>query len=115
MEIKDYNVMIDGKNFFDQPVKNNKIAYESIRKIATGPGDDYITGCLLDYSYFKDTYKMIAIDLSKQEALDADPKAVQQINFTENLDRTGNTRILFILEKAKETVLYFSQGTVIVL
>ena len=58
---------------------------------------------------------MIAIDLSKQEALDADPKAVQQINFTENLDRTGNTRILFILEKAKETVLYFSQGTVIVL
>ena len=92
VEIKDYNVMIDGKNFFDQPVKNNKITYESIRKIATGQGDDYITGCLLDYSYFKDTYKMIAIDLSKQQGLDADPKAIQQINFTEKLDRIGNTR-----------------------
>ena len=92
VEIKDYNVMTDGKNFFDQPVKNNKITYESIRKIATGQGDDYITGCLLDYSYFKDTYKMIAIDLSKQQGLDADPKAIQQINFTENLDRIGNTR-----------------------
>ena len=66
VEIKDYNVMIDGKNFFDQPVKNNKITYENIRKIATGQGDDYTTGCLLDYAYFRDIYKMIATDLSKQ-------------------------------------------------
>ena len=65
VEIKDYNVMIDGKNFFDQPVKNNKVTYENIRKIATGQGDDYTTGCLLDYTYFKKYYKMIAIDLSK--------------------------------------------------
>ena len=107
--------MIDGKNFFDQPVKNNKITYENIRKIATGQGDDYTTGCLLDYAYFRDIYKMIAIDLSKQEALDADPKAIQQINITENLDRAGNTRIFFILEEAKETVLDFSQGTLNVL
>ena len=58
---------------------------------------------------------MIAIDLSKQQVLDADPRAIQQINFTSNLDRDGNTRIYFILEEAKETVLGFSQGTVKVL
>ena len=65
VEIKDYNVMIDRKNFFDQPVINDKVTYENIRKIALGLGDDYATGCLLDYTYLK-KYKMIAIDLSKQ-------------------------------------------------
>ena len=64
VEIKNYN-MINGENFFDQPIKNNKITYENIRKIATDQGDDYTTGCLLDYPYFKDSYKMIAVDLSK--------------------------------------------------
>ena len=107
--------MIDEKNFFDQTVKNNKIMFENIRKIATSQGDDYTTGCLIDYIYFKNYYKMIAADLKKQQALDADPKAIQQIDFTANLDRAGNTRIYFILEEAKETVLYFSQGTVKVL
>ena len=111
VEKKDYNVMIDGKNFFDQPVKN-KVTCENIRKIATGQGDDYTTGCLLDYIYFKNYYKMIAVDLSKQQALDADPKAIQRINFTVNLDRAGNTIISFILEKAKETVFDFPQGIV---
>ena len=72
VEIKNYNVIINGEDFFDQPIKDNKVAYENIRKIATGQGDDYTTGCLLDYPYFKDSYKMIAIDLSKQQALDAD-------------------------------------------
>ena len=115
VEIKDYNIVINGENFFDQPIKNNKITYDNIRKIATGQGDDYTTGCLLDYPYFKDTYKMIAVDLSKQQALDADPRAIQQINFTANLDRAGNTRAYFILEEAKETILDFSQGTVKVL
>ena len=115
VEIKDYNVMINGENFFDQPIKSNKATYENIRKIATGQEDDYTTGCLLDYSYFADTYKMIAVDLSKQQALDADPRAIQQINFTANLDRAGNTRVYFILEEAKETILDFSQGTVKVL
>ena len=109
VEIKDYNIMINGENFFDQPIKNNKVTYENIRKIATGQGDDYTTGCLLD------TYKMIAVDLSKQQALVADPRAIQQINFTANLDRAGNTRVYFILEEAKETILDFSQGTVKVL
>ena len=79
VEIKDYNIMINGENFFDQPIKNNKVTYENIRKIATGQGDDYTTGCLLDYPYFADAYKMIAVHLSKQQALDADPRAIQQI------------------------------------
>ena len=77
--------MIDERNFFDQPVKDDLITYDNIRKIAIGQGDDYTTGCLLDYPYFKNYYKMIAIVLSKQQALDADPKAMQQINFTANL------------------------------
>ena len=107
--------MIDGKNLFDQPVRNDKVTNENIRKIATGQGDDYTTGCLLDYIYFKNYYKMIAVDLSKQQALDADPKAIQQINFTANLDRDGNTRFYFILEEVKETIFEFSQGTIKVL
>ena len=68
--------MIDGKNFFDQPVKNNKVTYENNRKNAAGQGDDHTTGCLLDYTYFKNYYKMIALDLSKQQAVDA----LQQFN-----------------------------------
>ena len=94
--------MIDGKNFFDQPVKN-KVTCENIRKIATGQGDDYTTGCLLDYIYFKNYYKMIAVDLSKQQALDSDPKAIKQINFTENLNRAGRTRFYFIFGEAKRS------------
>ena len=115
VEIKDYHVMIEGKNLFDQPVKNDKVIYENTRKIATGQGDDYATGCLLDYIYFLKYYKMIAVDLSKQQVLDADPKGIQQINFTANLDIPGRTRIYFILEEARETVFDFSQGTVKVL
>ena len=107
--------MINGENFFDQPIKNRGVTYDNIRKIATGQGDDYTTGCLLDYPCFTDTYKMIGVDLGKQQALDADPRAIQQINFTANLDRAGNTRVYFILEEAKETILDFSQGTVKVL
>ena len=86
-----------------------------LTKIATDQGDDYTTGCSLDYSYFKDYYKMIAVDLSKQQALDVDPKAIQQCNFTANLDRAGRTRFSFILEEVKETAFEFSQGTVKVL
>ena len=115
VEIKDYNVMVDEKMLFDKPVKNNKVTYENIRNIATGQGDNQATGCLLDYIYFKNYYKIILVDLSQQQALDADPKIIQQINFIANLDREGNTRIYFILEGAKETVLEFSQGTAKVL
>ena len=110
VEIKDYNVMIDGQNFFDHPLKNNLRTYDSIRKITIGEGDDYTTGCLLDYNYFEKYYKMIATDLSKQQALDADPKPIQQINFTGNLE--NNAVIFFIIEEAKKNVLDFSQGTV---
>ena len=109
VELKDYNVMIDGKIFLDQPVKNDKVTYENIRKITVGQGDDYTTGCLLDYTYFKKYYKMIAIDLSKQQALDANPKAIQQINFTANLDRADNTRFFSFLKREKKLFLNFDK------
>ena len=114
LEIKDYmeitrlqDYMIDGKYVFNQSVKNDKITFETIKKIATGRGNDYTTGCLLDYPYFKDNCKMIAIDLRKQQALDASVRAIQQINFTTNLDRAGKTRMFFILQEAKATILDF--------
>ena len=119
VEIKDYNVMIDGLNIFDQPVKNNLKTYDNIQKIAIDQGDDYTAGYLLDYNYLNNYGKMIAIDLSKQQALDSDLKAVQQINFTGNLSRGRNindiTTMFFIIEEEKETILDFSQGTVKVL
>ena len=108
VEIKNYNVMINEENVFNQPIKNNKVTYKNIRRIATGKGDDYTTGCLLNYPYFKD--KMM--HKNNKRALDADSRAIQQINFSANLDRDGNTRIYFILEEAKETILNFSQRTV---
>ena len=83
--------------------------------LVKGQGDDYITGCLLDYIYFKKYCKMIAVDLSKQQALDPNPEAIQQINFTANLQRAGNTWIYFILEEEQETIFEFSQGTAKVL
>ena len=104
--------MTDGRNFFDQPINSMSKTYQNIRKIATGKGDDYTTGCLLDYPYFKENYKMITIDLSRQNELDADPRAIQQIVSIANLDRAGNTTIFFIIEEAKETIFDFSQGTV---
>ena len=104
--------MIDGKNFFDQPINSMTKTYENIRKIAIGQGDDYTTGCLLDYPFFKDHYKLIAIDLSKQQALNTDPRAIQQINFTANLDRNANTTMFLIIEEVKVTVLNFLKGDV---
>ena len=109
VEIKDY------RYFFDQPINSMNKIYENIRKVATGKGDDYTTGCLLDYPYFIENYKLIAIDLSRQNKLDADPRAIQQISFTENLDRAGNTTIFFSTEEAKETIFEFSQGNIKVL
>ena len=98
-------------NFFDQPIKNVLKTYENIKKIATGQGDDYTTGCLLDYPYFKIYYKLIAIDLSKQQKLDAEPKAIEQNGFTGNL----YWKKFFIIEETKEKILNFSKGTVKVL
>ena len=107
--------MIDEKNFFDQPVKSDMRTFGNIRKFVTVQEDDYTTGCLLDYPYFKENYKFIATNLSKQQALDADPKAMQQINFTGNLEKNNGATMFFIIEGAKETALDFSQGTVNVL
>ena len=103
------------ETFFDQPMNSMIKTNDTIRKVSTGQGDDYKTGCLLDYSYFKENYNMIAIDLSKQQALDSDPREIHQINFTANLEREGNTTMFFIIQQARETVFEFSQGTVKVL
>ena len=107
--------MIYGIKFLDQPINSYIKTYENIRKITTGRGDDYTSDCLLDYNYFIKHYKEVAIDLNKQQALDADPKAIQQINFTRNLSGNNNRLIFFLIEEAKETILDFSQGTVKVL
>ena len=97
--------------FFDHSINSDLRTYEYTRIIATGQRDNYTTYCLLDYFYFKENYKMIAIDLSKKQVLDADLRAIQQVNFTAKLDRNGETRF-FIIREAKKTVLDFSQGTV---
>ena len=91
-------------DFFDQPVRNCLITYVGIQKIATDQGDDYTTGRLLDYNYFKKHYKWIAIDLNKQQTLDADPNVIQQIKFTENLERKGNQikQYFLLLKKQKK-------------
>ena len=78
--------------------------YKNIRKIAIGHGDDYATGYLVDYSFFKENYKLIATDLSEQQELDADPRAIQQINFTAYLDRNNGATMFFVIEEAKETI-----------
>ena len=85
--MKEYNVIIDRKNSFDQAVKSNARTYDNIRQIATVQGDDYTTGCLLNYNYFNKNYEMIAIDIRKQQALDADPKEIQKTYFAGNLVR----------------------------
>ena len=107
VNITNYNVLIDGRNFYDPPINDIIKQYDEIRKIATGQGYDYTTGCLLDYQYFKDRYNLIAIDLSKQKELDADSRAIQQIEFYGMLKT--NSRVCTVLEKSKETVLQFSK------
>ena len=107
-------VMINRQNVFDQQVKNDMRIYGNIRKIATGQRGDYTTGCLLDYPYSKQHYKVIAIGLSKQQALGADEKAMQQISFTWNLEWDEIT-IFFIIEEAEDTILDFSQSAMRVL
>ena len=103
--IINYNVLTDARNFYDQSINDEIEQYDEIRKIVTGKEDDYTTGCLLDYQYFRDHYKLIAIDLSKQKQLDADPRAIQQIEFYGMLNT--NSQVCTVLEKSKETVLEF--------
>ena len=90
VDITSYNVLIDGRNFYDQPTNDSIRKYDEIRKIATGKGDNYATGCLLDSNYFKNNYQLIAVDLSKQRELDADLRAIQQIEFIGMLKTRSN-------------------------
>ena len=114
MKIKNYNAEIDETNFYDQSINDLIKQYDEIRKISTGQGDDYTTGFSLDYVYFKDDFRLITADLSKQKALDADPKAIQQIIFTGQVDDEALT-VFYILEQSKETKLEFSKETTKVL
>ena len=98
---------------FDQPINDLIRQYDEVRKVSTGQGDDYTTGCLLDFAYFKNNYRLIAADLSKQKALDADSTANQQIIFTGKVN--ANATIYYILGQQKETMLHFSKGTTKVL
>ena len=125
--IKDYNVIINGKNVYDQPIDSDIKQYEEIGKLTTVQAEDYTTGCLLDYDYIKNHYRLIAFDLSGQKELDAAPKAIQQIEFVGQLKKLDNDRnatdacndqsmvVLTILEKIKKTRLKFCQGNVTVL
>ena len=104
VEIKDFNVLIDGKSFFDLPVKNEEEAYEKIID-----NNDYTTGNLLDFAYYKKHYKLIAIDLSKKTKL----KDPQQINFIGKLENQANgATMLFIIKKSEETTFKFLQNSV---
>ena len=105
--------MIDRKKLFYQPIRDDLTTYDNIRKIATSQRDGYTTGCLVDYNCFEKYQRMIAIDLSKQQAFDGNPKTMQQINFTGNLKQQST--IFIIIEEAKETVWDFSQKTLKVL
>ena len=113
VNITDYNVLIDGRNFYDQPINDLIRKYDEFKKNVTGQGDDYTTECLLDYQYFKDHYQLIAVNASKQKALNADSRAVQQIEFYGML--ITNSEVCTVLEKSKETVLEFYKGTAKVL
>ena len=112
-KIEKYNVEIDGRNFYDQAINDSIKQYDEIRKISTGQGDDYTTGCLLDFAYFENNYGLIAADLRKQKVLDANSRAIQQIIFTGNV--TALTIVFYILEKSKETILEFAKRTTKVL
>ena len=107
-----YNIQIDGRNFYDQPINDLIKQYDDVRKISTGQGDDCTTDCLLDFAYFKNNCKLIAADLSKQKVLDADSRAIQHI-FTGKA--SGATTVFYILKQPKETILEFAKGTTKVL
>ena len=113
IKIENYNIEIDGRNFYDQPINDLIKQYDEVRKISTRQGDDYNTGCLLDFAYFEKNHGLIAVDLSKQNALDTDPRVIQQIIFTGKARQ--NIVIYYILEQSKETILQFSKGTTNVL
>ena len=81
VDLEKYNVIIDGRKFYDNPIESDIEKYRELKKVMIGKGEDYTTGSLIDYNYFKKQYKLVAVDLSKQKELDADPRAIQQIEF----------------------------------
>ena len=99
VKVKDYKVINNGRNIFDQPVKHKMATYENKRKVATGQRDDYTTGSLLNYWYLKENDNLTVIDLSKSQVVDADPKAIKQINFIGNIDQSGKKRCFSFLKK----------------
>ena len=112
VKIENYNIEIDGRNFYDQLINDSIKQYDKFRKMSTGKGDDYTTGCLLDFAYFEKSYRLSAADLSKQKALDIDSRPIQQIIFTGKIKATdANTRVIlyYVLEQSKETILEFSK------
>ena len=110
IDLEKYNVIIDGRNFYDNPIESVIEKYRELKKVMIGKGEDYTTGSWLDFNYFDKHYKLVAVDLAKQEELDADPRAIQQIEFKYMLGT--NSTIYWVLEKSKETILEFDKGTV---
>ena len=114
-EIKDYSVLIDGRNFYDQNGNSSIVRYNELLKMTTGRPEYYSTGCLLlDYDYYIKDFNIVGIDLSHQAVLDSDPKINQQMEFIYKLPNAANGvfNLLTVLEKEKQTVLKFSEGTV---
>ena len=108
IDLEKYNVIIDGRNY-DNPIESDIEKYRELKKVMTGKGD-YTTGSLLDFNYFDKHYKLVAVDLSKQKELDADPRAIQQIEFKYMLET--NATIYWVLQKSRENILEFYKGTV---
>ena len=109
IDLENYNVIIDGRNVYDNPIEGDIEKYRELTKVMIGKGEHNTTGSLFDFNYFDKLYKLVAVDLSKQKELDADPRAIQQIEFKYML-RTNST-IYWVLEKSKETILEFYKGT----
>ena len=110
IDLKKYNAIIDGRNFYDNPIESDIEKYRELKKVMIGKGEDYTTGPLLDFNYFDKHYKLVAVHLPKQKELDADPRAIQQIESKYMLGT--NSTIYWVLEKSKETILEFYKGTV---
>ena len=110
IDLEKYNVIIDGRNFYDNPIESDIEKYRELKKVMIGKGEDYTTGSLLDFNYFDKHYKLVAVDLSKQKELDADPRVIQQTELKYMLGT--NSTIYWVLEKSKETILEFYKGIV---
>ena len=110
IDLNKYNVIIDGRNFYDNPIESDIEKYRELKKVMIGKGEDYPTGPLLDFKYFDKHYKLVAVDLSKQKELDADLRAIQQNELKYMIGMSST--IYWVLEKSKETILEFYKGTV---